>query len=117
MENPELKALIEEIRQFVKERDWEQFHTPKNLSMALAVEAAELMEHFQWLTHEDSLAGSMHELEAISQEIADVFVYILRLSDVLGIDLIASTKKKLTLNGVKYPADSVRGSAKKYSDY
>ena len=117
MDNPDLQALIAEIREFVAERDWGQFHTPKNLSMALAVEAAELMEHFQWLTPEASFNFPVPKKEKISHELADILVYLLRLSDVLQIDLIEATRKKISQNREKYPIEKVRGSAEKYDKY
>jgi dCTP diphosphatase len=102
-----LSALQQKVDQFAKERDWEKFHTPKNLSMALAVEASELMEIFQWRDGQ----------EAISHEVADVFIYLLRLCSVAGIDLLAAAETKLEQNAQKYPADLVRGKSNKYSEY
>jgi NTP pyrophosphatase (non-canonical NTP hydrolase) len=104
----EFDELKEKIRKFVADRDWDQYHTPKNLSMALIAECGELVEHFQWLTEAESADIPPEGLEEISHEIADVFVYLLRLSDKLGIDMV---------NEEKYPADEVRGSAKKYTEY
>ncbi len=113
----ELNALKEKIRKFVEVRDWDQYNTPKNLSMALIAECGELVEHFQWLTETESEALTAESLQEISHEIADVFVYLLRLSDKLGIDLIEAANRKMILNEMKYPADEVRGSAKKYTEY
>lgn len=109
-----LRALV---RAFVDERDWDQFHTPKNLSSALAVEAAELLEHFQWLQH-----GRVDELGAdklvqVRHEMADVLVYLVRLADKLDVDLLAAVEEKMVLNRAKYPADKVRGDARKYHEY
>ncbi len=106
-----LAQLRGDVRRFVDERDWRQFHTPKNLSMALAVEAAELMEHFQWLTAEQSLAvaGRPHSLGAVSEEMADVFCYLLAMANELGIDLSAALADKMVKNEKKYPADRYRG--------
>ena len=112
-----LHALTEEIRTFARERDWDQFHSPKNLSMALIAEAAELLEHFQWTTEEQSYALDPAKFQAVKHEIADVFIYLVRLSDRLEIDLLAAAREKLELNKKKYPADRVRGDARKYSEY
>ena len=115
--NP-LSALQQKVDQFAKERDWEKFHTPKNLSMALAVEASELMEIFQWRDgQEDVLSLSEKTREAINHEVADVFIYLLRLCSVAGIDLLAAAETKLEQNAQKYPADLVRGKSDKYSEY
>ena len=105
------------IRQFAAERDWQQYHSPKNLSMALSVEVAELLEHFQWLKEAESYTPAPETLEKIVDEIADVQVYLVRLADQLNIDILAAVEQKMTKNRAKYPADLVRGSAKKYSDY
>jgi len=101
------------LREFARERDWEQFHSPKNLSMALIVEAAELVEHFQWLTESQSARLDPKTFQAVEQEIADVFIYLVRLSDLLGIDLLDAAARKIALNEKKYPADEVRGKADK----
>jgi NTP pyrophosphatase (non-canonical NTP hydrolase) len=105
------------VREFVDERDWDQFHTPKNLSSALAVEAAELLEHFQWL--QDGRAGELGEdkLREVRHEMADVLVYLVRLADKLDVDLMAAVQEKMVLNRAKYPADQVRGDARKYTEY
>jgi len=112
-----LHALTEQIRLFAHERDWDRFHSPKNLSMALIAEAAELLEHFQWATEEESYSLDAAKLQEVKHEIADVFIYLVRLSDRLNIDLLAAAREKLELNKEKYPADKVRGDARKYSDY
>lgn len=112
-----LDALRERLRDFVRERDWEQFHSPKNLAMAMIVEAAELVEHFQWLTEEQSRTIAPEKHEQVAQEIADTFVYLLRMADVLGIDLIDAAHAKIDLNAMKYPAEKVRGSNAKYTEY
>jgi NTP pyrophosphatase (non-canonical NTP hydrolase) len=113
----ELARLRELVRQFVDERDWDQFHTPKNLSSALAVEAAELLEHFQWLQHgrKDELGEA--KLAEVRHEMADVLVYLVRLADKLDVDLMAAVEEKMVLNRAKYPADQVRGDARKYYEY
>jgi len=110
----ELEALRAQVREFVRERDWEQFHSPKNLAMALAVEAAELLEIFQWLTEEQSRAPDAEAHTAAQQEIADILVYLVRISDQLGIDPIAAAERKLADNARKYPVDKARGNARKY---
>lgn len=109
--------LKHELRNFAQARDWEQFHSPKNLAMALSVEAAELLECFQWLTEAQSQAISGEKLEAIADEIADVQLYLIRLADVLGVDIIAAATRKIAKNSAKYPVDRVRGSSKKYTEY
>jgi NTP pyrophosphatase (non-canonical NTP hydrolase) len=113
----ELEQLRAIVRQFVDERDWDQFHTPKNLAAALTVEAAELLEHFQWLRD-----GRVEELGAdklleVRHEMADVLVYLVRLADKLDVDLLAAVQDKMVLNRAKYPADLVRGDARKYYEY
>ena len=105
------------LRQFAEERDWDQFHSPKNLSMALIAEAAELVEHFQWLTEEQSKNLSPEKLEEVAQEVADIQIYLIRLADKLDIDLLTAVDKKIELNAQKYPADKVRGSSRKSTDY
>jgi len=107
--------LQEQVRRFAHARDWEQFHTPKNLAMALAVEAAELLEHFQWATPAESAQLTARKKLAVAQEIADVLIYLLRLSDVLGINALAAAVSKMTVNARKYPVSRARGSAVKYS--
>lgn len=112
-----LEALRSRINQFVKERDWEQFHSPKNLAMAMIVEAAELVEHFQWDTLEESYQLDDEKREKVGQELADTFVYLLRIAEVTGIDLIEAANLKIDLNAKKYPVEKVRGSNKKYTEY
>lgn len=114
-ETTDLSALRDLIRQFVDERDWAQFHTPKNLAMAMSIEAAEVMEHFQWLPTGRELADDKRT--AVGHELADVLVYLVRLADVLDIDLPAAVTDKMALNRQKYPADRVRGDARKYDEY
>lgn len=106
-----LKSIREEVREFVRQRNWEQFHSPKNLSMALAIEAAELMEHFQWLTVEESRAVHRDEakLTAIGEEIADVFCYTLALVNELNLDLTNIFARKMERNRAKYPVAEFRG--------
>jgi dCTP diphosphatase len=112
-----LDALRQHIRDFAQARNWERYHTPKNLVMALSVEAAELLEPFQWLTAEQSLQLSAEQHEAVRQEIADVLIYLTRLADLLGIDLLEAAADKLAINARKYPVDKSHGNATKYSDY
>ncbi len=111
-----MDKLIEQIRNFNKERDWEQYHTPKNLSMALMVEAGELAEHFQWLTQDQSKTLNNETLEKVREEIGDVLIYLLNIADKLGIDPIAAAKEKILKNANKYPANQIKGKATKYTD-
>jgi dCTP diphosphatase len=112
----DLMELRERLRAFANERDWEQFHSPKNLSMALIAEAAEVVEHFQWLTEQQSLALPADKREQVAQELADVLLYLVRLADRLDIDLLDAAEKKIALNAQKYPADRARGNARKYTE-
>ena len=112
----DLERLREQLRDFAAARDWDQFHSPKNLAMALSVEAAELLETFQWLTEEQSRKPSPEVLAAAGEEIADVLLYLVRLSDKLGIDPIAAANRKLVRNAEKYPADKARGNSRKYTE-
>lgn len=100
----------------MNERDWGQFHTPKNLTMALSIEVAELMEHFQWLTPEESLHLPPETMSKVRHEVGDVMVYLLRLCDVLGIDPVEAASEKMIQNGRKYPVEKARGNARKYTD-
>ncbi len=113
----DLDTLRQALRDFVRARDWEPFQSPKNLSMALIVEAAELVEHFQWLTQQESRALPPERRRAVAHEMADILIYLLRLADVLDIDLLAVAEEKLRINMDKYPVERVRGSAKKYDEY
>ena len=112
-----LDDLRNRINTFVTERDWAQFHTPKNLAMAMIVEAAELVEHFQWDTPLESQQLTPEKREAVAHELADTFVYLLRLAEVLDIDLIAATNAKIKLNALKYPVEKAKGSNAKYTEY
>lgn len=112
-----LDTLRQHIRDFTQARAWERYHTPKNLAMALSVEAAELLEPFQWLTAEQSRQLSPAQHEAVRQEIADVLIYLTRLADLLDIDLLQAAADKLAINAVKYPIDKAHGNARKYSDF
>ena len=109
---PDLRA---DLRRFAEAREWQQFHTPKNLAMALSVEAAELVECFQWLTPEQSAKLGTADRRAVEEETADVLLYLLRLTDVLDIDLLQAAQRKMKLNARKYPVALSRGTARKYS--
>lgn len=113
----DIKKLQEKLQNFADERDWEQFHSPKNLVMALSGEVGELTEHFQWLTEEQSKDLSDDKLIEVGEELADILMYLVRLADKLGVDLDKVIERKLTINAQKYPARKVRGSAKKYTEY
>jgi NTP pyrophosphatase (non-canonical NTP hydrolase) len=109
----DLSELRIKLKEFASERDWDQFHSPKNLSMALSVEVAELVEHFQWLTEEQSNALDADALNEVAEEIADIQIYLTRLSDKLGIDIGDAVIRKLAINAEKYPVAKARGSALK----
>jgi NTP pyrophosphatase (non-canonical NTP hydrolase) len=113
----DLLVLRDKLRVFAQARDWDQFHSPKNLSMALMVEVAELMEHLQWLSEAQSASLAAQDQPAIAEELADILLYLVRLSDKLDVDLLEAALRKLEKNAAKYPADEVRGSSKKYSEY
>lgn len=115
--NDSLDILRRRLREFAQARDWDQFHSPKNLSMALIAEAAELLEHFQWLTEQQSAQLPDNKREAVEHELADVLLYLVRIADKLNVDLFAAASRKIELNARKYPADKVRGQSKKYSEY
>lgn len=112
-----IDTLRARVNNFVEERDWAQFHSPKNLAMAMIVEAAEVVEHFQWMTEQDSRQLDAETREKVGQELADTFVYLMRIADVCGIDLIAATNAKIDLNARKYPVDKCKGSNDKYTKY
>ncbi len=117
--DPELNPLHElrdELRRFSAERDWEQFHSPKNLAMALSVEAAELLEHFQWISEERSRTLSAEQLAKVREELADVFIYLVRLADKLDVELQTAARDKMAMNAQKYPVDKSRGSSRKYTE-
>jgi dCTP diphosphatase len=109
--------LIAKLRAFAAERDWDQFHSPKNLAMALAVEAAELLEHFQWLTEEESRTLDPERLAKVREEIGDVQLYLARLADKLGLSPLDAARDKLEINRRKYPPEKARGSAVKSTDF
>lgn len=112
-----MERLIEEIREFNAERDWGQFHSPKNLAMALVVEAGEVAEIFQWLTEEESRDLPPAIVASAGEELADAFIYLLNLADKLSVDLLVAAREKLKRNAEKYPAEIVRGKSLKYTEY
>lgn len=113
MTTDSLQDLANKLQRFAQDRDWQQFHSPKNLASALVVESAELLEHFQWLTEDQSKALSPEKSKAVASEMADVLLYLIQLAGALNVDLIAAANDKLALNAIKYPIDRARGSSKK----
>ena len=112
-----LEQIKAQLQKFADDRDWDQFHSPKNLSMALSVEASELVECFQWLTEEQSQNLSPEQLSAVKDEMADVQIYLLRLATKLNVNMVEAVNQKIKKNALKYPIDKVKGSAKKYTEY
>ena len=112
-----LSALSDTLADFARQRDWEQFHSPKNLSMALIAEAAELIEHFQWLTEEQSNNIDAEKKQAVSLEMADILIYLIRTAERLDIDLIDAAWKKIAINEQRYPVEKVRGDARRAGEY
>jgi dCTP diphosphatase len=112
-----LEELRESLRQFASDRDWDQFHSPKNLAIALSVEAAELLEHFQWSSDADPVGLASDRQAKVREEIADVLLYLVRLADKLNIDILAAATEKLQVNAAKYPVEKARGSSKKYTEF
>ncbi len=112
-----IDQLRARVNQFVEARDWAQFHSPTNLAMAMIVEAGEVVEHFQWMTEEDSRNLSAEQKELVGQELSDTLVYLLRIADVCDIDLLEAANKKINLNAKKYPVDKAKGSNAKYTEY
>lgn len=112
-----LEALSARLAAFARARDWEAFHSPKNLSMALIAEAAELVEHFQWLTQAESAALPTEKFEAVRLELADILIYLIRLGDQLGVDLVRAAHDKMDINEGRYPVEKVRGLARRASEY
>jgi NTP pyrophosphatase (non-canonical NTP hydrolase) len=111
-----LRNLAQQLDQFARDRDWKQFHSPKNLASALVVEAGELLEHFQWMTEAQSRELAPDKREAVAAEMADVLLYLIQLAAALGVDPIAAAQAKLKLNELKYPVDRARGNSKKYDE-
>jgi len=117
MSRIEFDDLKRRLRDFSAARDWEQFHSPKNLAMALSVEVSEIVEHFQWLTEDQSKNLPKDKLAEVETELADTLIYLTRLADKLDIDLLQAASNKIKQNEIKYPAETVQGSAKKYTEY
>ncbi|MDX1434063.1 MAG: nucleotide pyrophosphohydrolase [Gammaproteobacteria bacterium] len=113
----ELEDLRARIAAFAAERDWDQFHNPKNLAMALIAECAELVEHFQWLDAAESERLPADKLAQVRLELADVLIYLVRIADRLGVDLAAAAREKIALNAERYPAERVRGDARRAGEY
>lgn len=111
-----LEELRGALERFASDRDWDQFHSPKNLAIALSVEAAELLEHFQWTSEAESEVLTPDQHAKVREEIADVLLYLIRLADKLNIDLLAAASDKIQVNAAKYPVDKARGSSKKYTE-
>ena len=111
-----LTDLSRRLERFAVERDWQQFHSPKNLASALIVEAGELLEHFQWLSEEQSRKLPPEKLKAVGSELADVLLYLIQLSSALGIDLVGAARSKLDANEQRYPVESSRGNSKKHDE-
>jgi NTP pyrophosphatase (non-canonical NTP hydrolase) len=117
MPQDSLENLNARLKAFAQTRDWEQFHSPKNLSMALIAECAELVEHFQWLTEEQSYNLPEEKHEAVALELADILIYLVRTAERLDIDLLAAAERKVAINDSRYPADKVTGDARRASEY
>lgn len=113
----DLISLRDALRRFAAERNWDQFHSPKNLASALSVEAAELLEPFQWLTEDQSRNLSSQQAAAVRKELADVLIYLVRLADKLDVDLIEAAQDKIVENVGKYPVEKSKGSSHKYTDF
>jgi NTP pyrophosphatase (non-canonical NTP hydrolase) len=111
-----LRDLAHQLDRFAQDRDWQQFHSPKNLASALIVEAGELLEHFQWMTEAQSRELAPEKLDAVGAEMADVLLYLIQLSNTLGIDLVAAAQAKLRINALKYPVDRSRGNSRKHDE-
>lgn len=111
----QLEIIKLKLREFAKERDWDQFHSPKNFSMAMIVECAELVEHFQWLSDEQSKRLPAETLDEVSLEMADIMIYLIRLADKLDVNLLESVDRKIELNALKYPVEKAKGLATKYN--
>lgn len=112
-----LESLRTRLARFASDRDWDQFHSPKNLSMALIAEAAELVEHFQWLSQNDSYNLDAQKKQEVAMELADILIFLIRIADKMDISLVESAWKKIEVNETRYPAELVKGSAKRASEY
>ena len=117
MPEDSLENLRQRVAEFAAVRDWDQFHSPKNLAMALVGESAELVEHFQWLTEDQSRTLPANKLNDVGLEMADILIYLIRTADKLGIDLLDAAQRKVAINEQRYPADRVRGDARRASEY
>ena len=113
----DIDQIKKRLREFAEARDWDQFHSPKNLASAVSVEAAELLEIFQWLSEESSRKLDSASKEKVEQEIADVFLYLIRLADKLDIDVLAAANRKIAINESKYPVELSKGNAMKYTEF
>ncbi|MDX1432225.1 MAG: nucleotide pyrophosphohydrolase [Gammaproteobacteria bacterium] len=117
MSSGDLERLRRDLAEFAAARDWDQFHSPKNLAMALIAECAELVEHFQWLTAEQSADLDDEKMAEVRLELADVLIYLIRIADKLDIDLASAAREKIAINEKRYPADRVRGDARRAREY
>jgi len=117
MSKDSLTELTSKLKDFAVRRDWEQFHSPKNLAMALSGEAGELLEHFQWLTEQQSQQIEANKKQEVAYEMADILIYLLRLSERLDIDLVAAAYEKMAINEQRYPADKVKGDFRRAEEY
>lgn len=117
MSNDDLESLRRELAAFAEVRDWDQFHSPKNLAMALIAECAELVEHLQWLTEDESARLDEKKLAAVRHELADVLIYLIRIADKLDVDLVRAVREKIAINEKRYPAERVRGDARRADEY
>ncbi|MCU7934411.1 MAG: nucleotide pyrophosphohydrolase [Candidatus Thiodiazotropha sp. (ex Dulcina madagascariensis)] len=117
MPKDSLDSLNTRLKAFAQTRDWEQFHNPKNLAMAMIAECAELVEHFQWLTPEQSMNLSEEKQEAVALEMADILIYLIRCAERLDIDLIEAVERKIAINEARYPTEKVFGDARRASEY
>ena len=112
-----IQDLSQRLADFARVRDWEQFHSPKNLAMALAGEVGELLEHFQWLSEAQSSELAPDKREAVALELADILIYLLRLGERLDVDLLDAAYRKMAINESRYPADKVKGDARRADEY
>ena len=117
MSSDDLECLRRDLADFAAARDWDQFHSPKNLAMALIAECAELVEHFQWLSAEESANLDKEKQAAVRLELADVLIYLIRIADKLDVDLVSATRDKIAINEKRYPANKVRGDARRAREY
>jgi NTP pyrophosphatase (non-canonical NTP hydrolase) len=117
MDHKSYQQLQQRLKTFAVERDWEQFHSPKNIAMALTGEVGELVEHFQWLSEEQSYQLDEDKKQLVALEMADVFIYLMRLAERLDINLVEKAYEKIEINEKRYPAEKVQGSSKKYNEY